>query len=390
MTHTPRPVPGAPNHTLPSRNPESRSRPLPLAHLIPSPAMGLPQPWEYRNAFDWVEHAAGAQSPPPPADWRSRPLDSWRGRDWSTAQRDMNLEHIFMTRIVKAVSWWAAVLAGVRRKTTRHYWPADLAVLPNRTVYEPSRRMEMLACPGSPGMSTPLHDAQPPCGTWWPPGGHSCVVYVIGVGDLGHGGHGDAWGLSKHAAVKRGCRVHAYDPTTTIRARHEAGAAKIRSKLRSKRAGNVSFHFAGLGDGARATTNNSYGTVDGMSLYTLSELAARNPEGERHPTVLSIDCEGCEWAALSHIGDGGDPQALRLLQGVKLLLLDAHLSPTMRAPTPQQFVRVMELLFHRLRFKLRWLRSVNGYPLDQHIADFLAVGGLPVGFCCYEMALVRE
>ena len=59
-------------------------------------------------------------------------------------------------------------------------------------------------------------------------------------------------------------------------------------------------------------------------------------------------------------------------------------------PTLHEFVLAFQLLFDRLKFKLRWLRSVNGYPADQKVVDFLGVAGLPAGFCCYEMALVRS
>ena len=152
-------------------------------------------------------------------------------------------------------------------------------------------------------------------------------------------------------------------------------------------AGNLTFHFAGLGSDTTSNTTNSYGTVDGAALHTLVGLA-ENVVGTDWPTVLSIDCEGCEWAALEQMGR--DPAALELLSGVHLLLIDAHLSPTMVPPTLSQFVSAMELLFFRLNFKLRWLRSVNGYPRDQQVVDFLGAAGLPAGFCCYEMALVRE
>ena len=47
-------------------------------------------------------------------------------------------------------------------------------------------------------------------------------------------------------------------------------------------------------------------------------------------------------------------------------------------------------LFGKLGFKLRWLRSIDGYPSDQMVSDFLGVAGLHAGLCCYEMALVRE
>ena len=100
------------------------------------------------------------------------------------------------------------------------------------------------------------------------------------------------------------------------------------------------------------------------------------------------DIEGGEWAALEQMGR--DPEAMRMLRGVKLLYLDVHLSPTLTPPTLRQFVAAFELLFHRLRFKLRWLRTVNGYPSDQKVVDFLGATGVPAGLCCYEMALVRE
>jgi hypothetical protein len=139
---------------------------------------------------------------------------------------------------------------------------------------------------------------------------------------------------------------------------------------------------------AQENTSNSYGEVHGASLSTLDELAAANPAGERQPHVLSIDCEGCEWAALEQMSH--DPKALKLLSGVQLLLIDGHLSPSMLPPTIGQFVRAFELLFHKLKLKLRWLRSVNGYPTDQRVVDFLGVAGLSAGFCCCEApALAR-
>ena len=159
--------------------------------------------------------------------------------------------------------------------------------------------------------------------------------------------------------------------------------------------------------------------------------------------MLSIDCEGCEWSAFEQMAR--DPRALKILSGVELLLLDAHFSPSMVPPTLAQvrvcmrrlslqsicvstlwecqelraahygaslgylcshvthafglrppsavlaqFVNAFELLFFRLKFKLRWLRSVNGYPIDQKVVQFLGTAGLPAGFCCYEMALVRD
>ena len=304
--------------------------------------------------------------------------------------------------------------------------------------------MERLACRGHPGMRTPMAKSQPDCESWWPPSpttdGRRCVAYVIGIGHLKRGGRGDAWSFPIKAA-RRGCAVHAYDPTIAIRQRQEEGAAKINAKLRKESSvaatkgaggggggatgkgggvgvgvgvgggtstssaggarmphhlgrspanlrGNVTFHFAGLGAERTLNTTNSYGTIDGSTLFPMAALAQQTPPAERRPTVLSIDCEGCEWAALEQMSH--DTRALKLLSGVQLLLIDVHLSPSMVPPTMGQFVRAFELLFHRLKFKLRWLRSVNGYPTDQRVVEFLGVAGLDAGFCCYEMVLVRD
>ena len=62
----------------------------------------------------------------------------------------------------------------------------------------------------------------------------------------------------------------------------------------------------------------------------------------------------------------------------------------MLTPSPRQFVGAFEMLFSKLRFKLHFLRPLYGYPGEQTVVDFLAAAGVPEGYCCYEMVLVKE
>lgn len=267
-------------------------------------------------------------------------------------------------RSFRAVRHWGAVLTGDPSSAT--YW-ADGA-LPKPQRWGGEGRKEWVSCPGQPELRTRRgREATPQCAAWWPTG--TTVTYLIGVGD--------EYKFIVEAA--RSGPVHGYDPTVRLRVRHEQ---------RMRRLGpNVTFHYAGLGGGRRADSNNSFGAIDGSKLATLAELAAANPPGERVANVAVIDCEGCEWEALAQIH--GEAVGLSLLGGVKLLYLDMHLSPSMLPPTPRQFAGAFDLLFNRLGFRLRWLRSVDGYPADQKVADYLGFAGVPAGFCCYEMVLQR-
>jgi len=53
--------------------------------------------------------------------------------------------------------------------------------------------------------------------------------------------------------------------------------------------GNVSFHYAGLGNGVHVNSSkNSYGKIDVTTLATFAELVRTNPASEHVPGVLQI------------------------------------------------------------------------------------------------------
>ena len=334
-----------------------------------------------RVRWYWDHPEEDAPPPPPPALWRTQSGAKWSANataNAAAAWRDARWEATDSLNYYKDVHKWVALLRG--ENSSARYW-AD-GVVPQALRYPRTAMHERISCPLQQGLhrsgKAPKAGGGPQhqCNEWWPPPAASaCTAFIVGVGD--------DWKMSR-AAARRGCHVHAYDPTTRLRKRH---AREVRQFWREAPPLNVSFHFSGLSGGERSGSLNSFGAVDGTVLASLSALADANPEGERAPSVMQIDCEGCEWAAMAQIGR--DPRSLELLRGVRLLFFEAHLTPVRLPPTLRQFVGAFRILFEKLGFRLRWLRSIDGYPSDQSVADFLGVAGLHAGLCCYEMALVR-
>ena len=67
-----------------------------------------------------------------------------------------------------------------------------------------------------------------------------------------------------------------------------------------------------------------------------------------------------------------------------------HVSPTLVAPTPRQFVGFFDFILETLGFRLWFLRHMIGWPRDQQLVSFLsAVGARPLQ-SGYELAFVRR
>ena len=205
-----------------------------------------------------------------------------------------------------------------------------------------------------------------------------CTAVSIGLG-------GDV--DFEDALVARGCKVHAFDPTLSLRKRHE-GFAERSSRSKGKLDGRLHFHFAGLGTRRLGDPHrNEYGEIDRTTLrplQSLLRLVALHPHERLF--VLKIDCEGCEWQALAQWGEGISA-ALRLAQN---LIIELHL-------TPKYGLTRLDLLF-RLLENIRqaglhpWHTQLNiGFERDRNqmtsgLPEFSAAGSVP---CCVELHFTR-
>jgi FkbM family methyltransferase len=216
--------------------------------------------------------------------------------------------------------------------------------------------------------SRPLEDVSAPhCAAFWPRG--PCVVYSIGIG--GHWGFEDAASKSTH------CIVHAYDPTEQLRRTHEA-----------HRTPRVTFHYFGLG-GSRSTLQNTastYGKVSRLSLLTLQQMVDMN--GGSLPTVIKIDCEGCEWHALAQMAT----ETPSVLARTTLLFLEVHVATALVPSSVSEEVMrtAWEYLIVKLGFRLWYTRDNPGYWHQREVVPFLNTSGLIRRQCCYELAFVRQ
>ena len=295
----------------------------------------------------------------------------WNASDWKEATAFAKDASRMQARIYARTREYVELLTAA--PSSARYW-IDGTVPPRRGHGPRSFRH---ACPSE--FVTPQEvSSSPECDAFWPK--EARTMYSIGIGA--------EWTYQAHA-LSRDPRlvVHAFDPTLQLRERHRNAAKRLGPRVR--------FHFAGLGGAAAGATQqespatSAYGALAPSSLRPLRDLVRANPPGERRIDVLTIDCEGCEWAALEQVWRAGDAS---LLREVRLLLLEVHLSPTMVAPSPQQFANLFSFLLDELRFRLWFLRSNDGFPFDRRVVDFIGAASdrIDPGLCCYELGLVRD
>jgi FkbM family methyltransferase len=191
----------------------------------------------------------------------------------------------------------------------------------------------------------------------------SCVVYSFGIG-------GDF--LYEDQMASQGCEVHAFDPTTDLREKHQSHSVP-----------NVHFHFLGL-TGKNATTQKMdtfYGSVDQSVLKDLSTIMTEL--NHTHLDVLKIDCEGCEWDVFSSFSKED------LATKVKLLNLEIHFSSLHRIPALQTYLTLFDIILDS--FKIFYRHDNQGdHPTPIHTSSELMSVGLPDNQCCIEYAFFNN
>ena len=200
-------------------------------------------------------------------------------------------------------------------------------------------------------------------------------------------------------AGRRGFEVHAFDPTSRSRQRHEAHEAP-----------NVHFHFMGLGPRQRSGASDGHGLALGSppsparalgygeiggEILALDALAARLGHSRWPIRLLKIDCEGCEWASLADVA----ARAPAALAQVCTIILEVHLAPRLGMNTTSDLGRMAalwEALIERAAFRVWYVHANPGGFPNEHAQPAEAVHpllkrwGADPGTCCYEVGLHRE
>ena len=157
----------------------------------------------------------------------------------------------------------------------------------------------------------------------------ACLVISIGVG---------AESSFERGLAERGCKVHAFDPTTELEAVH-------RNLAREQR---WHFHFAGLRGNSAASIKNLYGSVDATQMKSLDEIISTASTCALHDfscryrspiAALKIDCEGCEWGLFRSLQEHPEP-----LRHVDSLMLELHFTAKYGFDDPIQLVEMLNLM----------------------------------------------
>lgn len=137
----------------------------------------------------------------------------------------------------------------------------------------------------------------------------TCLVYGVGIADN--------WDFEK-AMARKGCEVHAFDPTIA------------KPPTNEKNLPNLHFHrwgLAGSNSGNKVAGTLSGATWTDQPMLTLSAMMERLGHQEKRLSVFKVDCEGCEWASLSEVPgelwDRIDQLSLELHYG-KGIMLDSE------------------------------------------------------------------
>ena len=293
--------------------------------------------------------------------WKGVPFKDWTGQDYKCALEEARVRNRLDELMYQRLRKWLALLLRHPASSAHWYGGRVPRVPPFHT------------CPTN-FTSFGKQQSQADCTAFWPKSTNQpCVAYIVGIGGV--------WQFAA-TALKHGCDVHAFDPTVELRRTHQRQARGLGKK--------VTFHYAGLSGvhpGNHRGRLQGYGELSEnmFTLERLIQLASATDGTQRYPDVLSIDCEGCEWAALEQIASTSS----ELLRPVKLFTLELHLSPTLTPPSPRQLVILFDTLILKHGFRLWWMNANRGYPFDQRVEDFLAVAGLPLDTCCYELAFVK-
>jgi len=206
----------------------------------------------------------------------------------------------------------------------------------------------------------------PICQDWLPETG--CIAYSFGIGNV--------WDFDDALALRHRCEVHSFDPTDRFLEQH------LQHKVE-----NVHFHFSGLGITNRITqsyafSSQAYGSV-AAPLQSLELIMSRLKHRVIH--VLKIDCEGCEWEALSHAFH----YAPGVLSCVRMILLELHFARRHGDSLKLRYAAELGRFIREHGWKMWWGSQIQ-WGDDRPVQELLEWRDLGGATCCINVALVNS
>jgi len=184
------------------------------------------------------------------------------------------------------------------------------------------------------------------------------------------------------ALTSAGCHVHAFDPTSNLRATHAEHASSHE---------RTHFHYLGLespGEDNFTPNRSGYGQLDRRHMAPLTQILAMSTMGRvsDRVDVLKIDCEGCEWPLFRWLA----ARQPALLSRVRVLMVELHVTPGLGLHNSSQLVQLLTHIYSH-GFEIYRRKLNTGFRTDKkQVPADLVAANFPSFPCCVELHFVRR
>lgn len=174
------------------------------------------------------------------------------------------------------------------------------------------------------------------------------------------------------AAGLAGFQVYAFDPTRSYP---------------YKLSKNVNFYGCGLrGVVAKNWSHSSYGDTVG-ELFSLPEILENVGIVETQNFILKLDCEGCEWEALSMLSNFPP-----IFERIKQINIEMHFTKSLRVDDVQVLKHIANTYqsLRKFGFVPWYMFPQGGSKRDRYHLEEILHLGFPKNLCCFEVGFLKN
>lgn len=174
------------------------------------------------------------------------------------------------------------------------------------------------------------------------------------------------------AAGLYGFQVYAFDPTRN----YPHDLAK-----------NVNFFNCGLrGEVSKNWSHSSYGDAVG-TLLSLPQILKQTNLNQTQKFILKLDCEGCEWEALSML-----KKYPKIFNKILQVNIEMHFTSSLRVDSAEVLEHMKETYDLLLKYGfIPWfIFPQGGSRADRNHLGKVLENGFPGNICCFEIGFLRN